>query len=397
MELARWDALDRMTTSPPTDNSSKTDVAGAIEDIVPRVLGGEVLTVRNVLRSIGAYEEILELVLAEIEEIAGVRVAGQIRDRGLERLHEHLAIPDLVPLLESIRTAMRPVQAGHVGAIVRAVLGWKGVFYHCAEPILRIHLPYDLVARSPEHLAEFRAHGGGGKLGPHDPHRDSWVNCPYDSINLWVAVGRVRVGNGICIWPQHFGDHMDSPERLRRAPAGHPGRPVNVSLDPGDVVVFHAEHLHGSELNWTDETRFALSYRVTLEPPRFPPGSRQVYLDSQVGEEFRLDEKARLPDRGGVGEGRRPRGGVRRVDRLQQAEGFEGGSIEPHSGGLVKVTLEGGGTALAGRYCTHEGADLCGGYVAGRQLVCPRHNLPFDLDSGASPCRTLASIEARRV
>jgi nitrite reductase/ring-hydroxylating ferredoxin subunit len=372
--------------SSPEDYSSMTDVAVSPGDLVPRLLRGEVFTVRRVLSSTGLHDPILELVFSEIERIAGPRKADRIRSQGLEHLHEHLAIADLVPLLESIRTALRPVQAGHLNSIVSSVLGWESKFYYCSEPILRIHPPYDLVASSPDLLAEFRSHGGGGKLGAHDPHRDSWVNCPRNSINVWIALGRVMVGNGISIWPQHFDSDIDSPQRLRSAPVGHPGKPLNFPLDPGDAVVFHAEHLHGSELNWTNETRFALSYRVTLERPRFPDHSRQVYQDSQLGEEFRWSQESPGPER--VDEERPQRGGSR--------PDHGGGTIEPHSGSLARVTLEDGNTFLAGRYCTHEGADLCGGYLTGRKIVCPKHNLPFDLDGGASPCRSLQRIETKR-
>lgn len=387
---------DPMVSLSPADYSSNTGVAVSQADLVPRVLAGEVFTVRDVLGSTGLLDQILGSILSEIETIAGSQSADRIRREGLEQLHEHVPVADLVPLLESTRTAFRSVQAGYVRSIVRAVLGWESRFYYGAEPILRMHPPYDVVAGNPALLAEFRTHGGGGKLGAHDPHRDSWVNCPFNSINLWIAVGRVSVGNGISIWPHHFEGGVGSPEGHRSSPVAHPGRPLNFSLEPGDAVVFHAQHLHGSELNWTDETRVALSYRVTLEVPRFPGNSKQVYLDSQSGEELRSNPGFQDPDGGDLG-GRPPqRGGIRRGGGEGQAEDLRGGAIEPYSGDLARVTLEDGSTILAGRFCTHEGADLCGGYITGRTIVCPRHNLPFDLDSGASPSRALAKLETRR-
>ncbi len=44
------------------------------------------------------------------------------------------------------------------------------------------------------------------------------------------------------------------------------------------------------------------------------------------------------------------------------------------------------------RYCPHEGADLAGGYLRDGCIVCPWHNLPFSLKSGASPCQSLSQL-----
>jgi nitrite reductase/ring-hydroxylating ferredoxin subunit len=47
------------------------------------------------------------------------------------------------------------------------------------------------------------------------------------------------------------------------------------------------------------------------------------------------------------------------------------------------------------RRCPHEGADLALGHVRGQQLVCPWHNLPFGLNNGRSPCRTLPALKMK--
>ena len=44
------------------------------------------------------------------------------------------------------------------------------------------------------------------------------------------------------------------------------------------------------------------------------------------------------------------------------------------------------------RFCPHAGADLADGFVDGGRIVCPWHNVPFDPDTGASPCPALKPL-----
>ena len=49
------------------------------------------------------------------------------------------------------------------------------------------------------------------------------------------------------------------------------------------------------------------------------------------------------------------------------------------------------------RRCPHEGADLAYGRMSDGRLRCPWHNLPIDPETGTQPCRSLGSIESRRL
>ncbi|WP_448275871.1 Rieske (2Fe-2S) protein [Nostoc sp. DSM 114160] len=48
--------------------------------------------------------------------------------------------------------------------------------------------------------------------------------------------------------------------------------------------------------------------------------------------------------------------------------------------------------AIFTRYCPYEGADLIAGYLRDQCLVCPWHNLPINLNDGASPCQSLPKL-----
>jgi nitrite reductase/ring-hydroxylating ferredoxin subunit len=68
-------------------------------------------------------------------------------------------------------------------------------------------------------------------------------------------------------------------------------------------------------------------------------------------------------------------------------------------GGLLALSprvcatrLEDGRVLAFARLCPHQGADLTRGYVADATLVCPWHNLKFDLASGESPCKALRAL-----
>jgi nitrite reductase/ring-hydroxylating ferredoxin subunit len=47
------------------------------------------------------------------------------------------------------------------------------------------------------------------------------------------------------------------------------------------------------------------------------------------------------------------------------------------------------------RTCPHAAADLAMGSLRGSELTCPEHNVPFDLRTGESPCRSLATLKQR--
>jgi nitrite reductase/ring-hydroxylating ferredoxin subunit len=38
------------------------------------------------------------------------------------------------------------------------------------------------------------------------------------------------------------------------------------------------------------------------------------------------------------------------------------------------------------------GGDLAGGWIDDQKLVCPLHSLPFDPETGASPCHSLPAL-----
>jgi nitrite reductase/ring-hydroxylating ferredoxin subunit len=228
------------------------------------------------------------------------------------------------------------------------------------------------------------------------------------------------------MWGRHL--PADSHGRIRRDQALGPA--LSFALDPGDAVVFSANHLHGSELNCTRETRCVISMRMTLDRPQFPAEHVYAYVYSdwvatrfdrwsrlrvQLSRGYIEDRTARF-----VKYWRRP---ARRLTvgpnagfpvnsdascdappvietawaedgtaRLIRAELLPLSEIRPVDADWCALRTA-AGYRLFGRACPHEGADLALGSVTqdGR-ITCPWHNLSFDCSTGQSPCRSIAPL-----
>jgi ectoine hydroxylase-related dioxygenase (phytanoyl-CoA dioxygenase family) len=124
-------------------------------------------------------------------------------------------------------------------------------------------MPEDVVAQYRAMLVR-----EAGFMTPHGPHLDSWFSQGRNAVNLWMAIGRVSPGNGLLFYPKRYGEGL---RRVGEAgdPAQYVGRPGGVCLEPADTLVFHGDHLHATEVNITDETRFVLTTRISLGPPRY--------------------------------------------------------------------------------------------------------------------------------
>lgn len=365
--------------------SSLAEFNAAHSDPVKELFCGNIFIVKGAFKSLGLLDRYTGLFLSAIEKVAGGERRAAVEKDGLESIHRYVANKDLINVTTVARDLVDEFMHDDLTGLVQALFATRR-FLYCKDPIVRIHVPFDLVAREPEYVPVFRMFGGGGKLGAHAPHTDSSVKCPSNSINLWISIGATNKGNGISIWPQHHGSQVVVDRNANSYRNYMLGRPVNFDLEPGDMVLFHGDHVHGSELNSTDRTRASISYRITLDNPVFTVPSGQVYLDSVTGSPFK-DIKIRCD-----GKPELAMVGISEFDGADSEFGTKG-PIVPEGRGRARVRLEGGETVSIQRHCTHEGADLCGGWVENDRIYCPRHNLPFDLRTGKSSCGSLKSLK----
>lgn len=306
---------------------------------------------------------------ARAGELLVVRELCPVEERPWEDLHRLLDARGLVALTEELSARYRREAPTLLPPLVRA-LGCTQVFYFERQPNVRIHLPYEAWKAGRREFLEHARKVGDGKVSPHGPHRDSDHGCPVNAINLWLALGRVSHGNGMCIYPRAFGGPDDYSEA------------VTFALSRGDAVVFAGEHLHTSELNVTDESRSVVSFRLTPGRPLYRGRSLHDYVCSAPSPTRWLRDRL-----------------LRARALLKRAVPYREPSLPPPrllTGELPAepgiwavsdrecvVRTESGRSCRLRRHCPHQGTDLAAvGVVRGERVVCPWHNLALDPEDG---------------
>jgi len=384
------------------------------------VLDGQLFVQRGSLQRLGLFDFMVERTLEGIVASAGPAAAASIAEKGFERIHEVLA-PDRIPAVtDAVYARFAEVALELLDRYIPSVFGFEGAYYYERTPNVRFHLPFDLTRAHRRQYSDFARLHGEGKISAHGPHRDYWLDCPDNAVNIWIAMGRVREGNGLSIFHENYSQELECVEggNLRLDAPLRP--PLNFVLEPGDALVFHANHLHASELNRTDETRYVVSFRVALEKPHFPRGHHHEYLHSGLARagglrrffapvpaylqaSFAADRTRRVAARvigKSANRGGKERGaGGRRDQRLSAQNGVSlavqdlpVGSIQAIASDACVARFADHRFAAFSRYCPHEGADLSCGFIKNDRLVCPWHNLVFDPGTGASPCKSLPAL-----
>lgn len=392
------------------------DTLGQARGLADRILGGEVVVARGCLQQAGLLESLRRATLDGIRGVAGEPAATTVARDGFDRIHESVT-PDQIPSITD-RTYQH-LAATAVADLDRLVpqMFPEASGYYFERPNVRFHLPYDLVAAHQQQYKDFTKRRGEGKITAHGPHRDSWVDCPDNAINIWIAGGAVQRGNGLTLFTKEYhksfaftDGYIDGGVKLEA--------PVTFDLQPGDAVLFHSDHLHGSEINRTDRTRYAVSYRVTLGPPHYRYGHYHHYLHAGLAASP-VPWLAGVPQnlqwsyvRDRIGRLRRRVAGRRThmsghdasaiategpaptvtEDADLRVADFPVGAIRAASAGVCVARLSESEFVAIGRRCSHQGGDLAGGWIEDGRVVCPLHALPYDPHSGASPCASLRSL-----
>lgn len=373
-----------------------------------RILSGEVVVVRQGLQQAGVFDLMVEATQAGLGDALGTEKAEAIHQRGYEHIHELVSPGDIPRVTDAVYAPMKQRALEMLDKLAPALFGLGGRFFYETSPNVRFHIPYDLAAAHRKAYDAFAVTHGQGKIAPHGPHRDPWLDCPDNVINVWIAVGPVAHGNGLTVFPDSYkvkqrfrpDGEIDEREPLTR--------PVTFDLSPGDMVLFHSDHLHGSELNRLDLTRYVVSFRVGVEKPHFPNGHYHAY-SSSAWARGPLKALATLPAQAQASYLRSLSARVirklsgRRPEAEPAEEHFAADASIPVAdlpvGAVRAVSPEAcvarlGPDSFVGlsRRCPHRGGDFANGFVTDGQVVCPWHNLPFDAATGASACSSLAPL-----
>jgi nitrite reductase/ring-hydroxylating ferredoxin subunit len=374
--------------------------------------------VRGFFKDIGAMAPVTEVIRNSLKGlIAENQLPANPEDLG--HLHETVApdrLPDFIKQTESGLAGLETMlyHRSMVRGFKRKQPAWI-----CRAPVFRVHVPYDHAHQHRQEFEQFRAQHGNGRLTSLRPHRDSWFDEPLTCVAMWVALSPVRHGNGMSFFTQDYDRPMSFQRRQGVTRQQDVSEPVNISMEPGDAVFFHANHLHASEVNRTDSTRVALTMRFAIDEPRLSMKKPWRYLFSHpklpAGLLWYLQTQRRSS---GVSRRLLPLLLRYRNDSSYQRAAWSIGSevtgsqsdnvASPERISLQDLTPD---TAIAvsenhmllrsdtngspevwktSRWCPHEGADLSLGCVKDGQIHCPWHNLPIDFRTGMSACSTMS-------
>lgn len=388
-------------------------------EISDRVRRGEVIVIPRCMQTLGYFEQLKEASLEGIRQVVGEKQAALVKEAGFEAIHTIIELDKLTSIVRCSYKIFQSLVPVLSRIVVEKVFQTKKPFYFEEEPNVRFHIPYDVAVKRKEELCKFY---WNGKITAHCPHHDSWYDCPANSINIWIAIGAVKVGNGLSLYPQVYGKRLPCTEDGKILRGQYFGEALNFELEPGDVVIFHGEHLHSSEFNSTNETRHVVSLRLTLEKPKFITESSYKFIRSHSGfvgglfDRLQAKMQSRLPKF--INSFSRPQTCKQvavfddtstEFPKLLQVETLDEtlpdraklafdspelkvGTILPISQKLCIAKLDKHRVVVFSRYCPHEGADLAGGYLRDECVVCPWHNLPFSIESGTSPCKSLPQL-----
>jgi nitrite reductase/ring-hydroxylating ferredoxin subunit len=390
--------------------------SGAIP-LKDRVFAGDCFMVRGAFTKLGELETLRQASLRGIRRALGDDVANRVAELGFEGVHKVIAAADIPRVTEFAYQEVLKVTPAVLRRAVPAILGTNTPFYFEPYANVRFHVPYDNAAHLRKEFQDFGKRRGEGKITAHGPHRDSWLDCPTNALNIWVAVGAVESGNGMVVYPDAY--HAPIPhEGCHITKDVAPGVPNRFSMQPGDAFVFHGDQLHASTLNYTDQTRHVISFRLTLARPQFsgphlheysysplavppfvggplawvpgvPAKLTKTYFTTRlrlVGEKLGV-----LPAASAAVPAASP--DVKRAVSYTPGERLEPGDLRALDQKTCVARLHDGKLVAFSRRCTHEGADLALGYVVDGTVRCPWHGIPFDVQSGKSPCAALKALK----
>ncbi|GGY03377.1 phytanoyl-CoA dioxygenase family protein [Streptomyces hiroshimensis] len=230
------------------------------------VLDGALVAVKGGLRHIGALETIRREAARAVAAALPAAEAAQVSG-ALENAHRHADTGQIAAVRTDLETRLRPFSRTVLHDVARALEPQGARLYLSGHLGIRIMPPERSVGAGEEELA-----GLEGFLTPRDAHVDSWFNTAVNSVNLWMAVGPVRSGNGLLFYPDAYRRPLRH-DGHTLVPGQEVGAPVDVELDPGDILLFAGDHLHASQPNSTDETRFVITKRLCVGVPRYPSGA----------------------------------------------------------------------------------------------------------------------------
>lgn len=386
----------------------------SVDSVIARTLAGELVIVRKGMQDLELFDQSVDLVINSIEAVCGLDVAEAVKRDGVESIHLHVGLDQVEAVYAKARVELA-LKMPAVTAKTFEKLGVKQDFFIHDASLIRLMMPFDVMKSKQK---EFQKHLG--KLTLHGPHHDHYQNVPINAINTWTAVGRVDSENGMLIFPDVWGKNLPI-ENGEIRPDQYLGRPIALDMEPGDILIFHSNHMHASRINSTDETRVVLTNRICLDKPEYPDAARpqKYYLSSAFPADLDLSTIFSL--KGFVGDKRKhlKTGLSKAVHKIATKVGLDfikypaetsnAIPLKPVAINQLDETLSEGDIVVIddktcatkvgdqiisfGRRCPHQGADLALGFIEDGQVFCPHHGLKLCLKTGEASCSSIKSLK----
>lgn len=139
------------------------------------------------------------------------------------------------------------------------------------------------------------------------PHRDTWYGGPSYQINHWMPVMSIKSEVAMAVWPNYFSTPVQNSsqefditfwdkvqrkkavENIKVESRPHPlpleeintESELRIAGNPGDIMIFSANHLHGTIPNRTNRARFSIDFR-TFNKSDIQTANNSVNTDSKA-------------------------------------------------------------------------------------------------------------------
>jgi len=266
-------------------------------------------------------------------------------------------------------------------------------------------------AQNKTHAYDAKAYHGNiaTPARAHGAHVDTWYGHSYDGINLWLSIDGVNEDNTVILYPEMFGQEVRfDPVSMYLATGQATPKPLKYAMEPGELLVFNPEMLHGTQVNVSDETRVALTTRINPNVPRFAPVAPfhfEYWYSSKDLARRQFAKMRAFPHKVYQGKPSWTRKeplahqnarSITLEAPLEKDVALPVCASDALEFGLklsvdlpnaqVMLWRESDGIRAYSRRCPHMGIDLVDGYHDQKEVFCPGHGMAFSLKDGTSNC-----------
>ena len=408
---------------------------------------GQYKIISNYFNKDDFIEESNQAIYESINDIAGKNIMQKVKSDGLDKMHLHFNV-DYTPFLEvALMKKFNEIMYKQIFYVGKnnLFLNKKNIFYIDKAMNYRIIYPFSVSVKSRLKRKVYRLLNLENLTNPeteilnaqknqnkykltkgdinklryfrnlpdpscgHGPHRDTWFGHTFDALNLWWSIAGVNTKTGMTIYPDvnnHELDHILDPSYV--LPNQYLGKPKTIGLKDGNLLIFDPEILHATKLNTSNQTRIVFSGRINRIKPSFynrkgAPEFAHWLLSEDVEKDqfnkthyfFRKDNSIVKPKRQKLNKTKCLEIKINKQFKNQsEFKLIKKKALNKKK--LYKIKFKNvtlcmfflkNDVRIFNIKCPHLQADLSSGYFNKNHVVCPGHQLTFNLRNGNSICK----------